>query len=450
MFLAHLSMKLAASRPSLEWTMATNPKDTACRSILFHALAIFIQDCKTLVENHVRPLIARAIASEHPDEQELGLRRRKALKEWLNTFLALAWASGKQSKAQTYCCLMTILHSDPAAQPSHLNKSKDSWTYEVMAKHFWKIATNEGGTAEAPITSNGSFMTALPLAIRYIRTLRGISAETDTFLILEFAAMMRRMHIDFVPWKKSTRGARAAQPTEWMILHKGGGSASRSIQLPQSTDEIAQEVAEKARDEEPGVEWDIPGQLYDMNNLWKKQVLPTDWDIKHASLETQRQKAEAEYVWRTYEFVQKHYDGTFWMHHLALICGILFSRVAPLIFFPRNAPLPQTTSVQQLTKAIRDVPWTKNTAGSHKGMTAPKPFVTMVTTALIGFWDTRTEFYKHLQNSKGAQGESWTSKHGKNGIEDCGYKMLTDIQEIKKSMLLTSSGWGLQKHIILV
>lgn len=415
MFLAHLSMKLAGSRPPLEWTKATDPKDAACRSILFHALAIFIQDCKTLVEAHVRPSIAHAIASEDADQEELGQRRRKALKEWLNTFLALAWSTGKQTKAQTYLYLITILHCDTTSVPNSLNKSNESWTYEIMAKHLFRIGTHEGGTAEAPVTSSGSFITALRLAIQYIHTLRGASPNTDAFIILEMGAMMRRMHIDFIPWKKNTRGSRAAQATEWMILHKGGGSSSRPMDLPQSNEEVAQESAEKAQDEEPGVEWEIPGQLYDMKNLWKKEVLPTDWDIKHASLETQRQKPEAEYVWRTYEFVESHYDGTYWMHHLALICGILFSRVAPLIFFPRNTVLPQTTGVQELTKAIREVPWIRNTAGSHKGMTAPKPFVTMVTTALIGFWDTRTEFNKHLQRSKGSQGESWTSKHGKNG-----------------------------------
>lgn len=412
-------MALAGSRPTLEWTTAEDPKDAACCSILFHALAIFIQDCKTLVESHVRPSISSDISSEKGDEKELGLRRRKALKEWMNTFLALAWSTGKQSKAETYLCLITILHRDPGTIPSQLQKSKDSWTYEIMAKHLFKIGTNEGNTVEAPVTSSGSFVTALRLAIGYIRKLRGTSPDADAYIVIELGAMMRRMHIDFVPWKKNTQGARAAQATEWMILHRGGGSSSRAIQLPQSTEDIAQEMAEQAKDEEPGVEWEIPGQLYDMKGLWNKEVLPTDWDIKHASLETQRQKSEAEYVWRTYEFVQSQYDAALWKHHLALICGILFSRVAPFIFFPRNTSLPQTASPEDLTRAIREVPWTKNTGGNHKGMTAARPFVTMVTTSLIGFWDTRTPFYKHLQANNMAQGEHWTSKHGKNDIYYC-------------------------------
>jgi hypothetical protein len=364
------------------------------------------------VENHVRTHITRGISSEDPDEKELALRRKKALKDWMKTFLALAWSSGKQSNAETYRYLMTILHTDPSTQPSHLNKAPESWAYEILARHFWKIATNNNGSVEAPVTSNGSFIIALPLAIQYIRAVQGKSPETDTFIVLEFATMMRRMHIDFVPWKKNTRGARAAQPNVWMILHKGGGHSLNPTKVIQTTEEVTQESAERARDNEPGVEWEIPDKLSEMKDLWNKEVLPTDWDIKHASLETQRLKPEAEYVWKTYEFVETHYDGTHWMHHLALICGILFSRVAPSIFFPRDAPLPQTTNVQQLTKAIRDVPWTRNTTGTHKGMTAPRPFVTMVTTALIGFWDTRTDFAKHLQGSKGSQGASWTSKHG--------------------------------------
>jgi hypothetical protein len=117
-------------------------------------------------------------------------------------------------------------------------------------------------------------------------------------------------------------------------------------------EEITQELAEKARDEDAGAEWDIPGQLYEMKELWMKRVLLTDWDIKHALLEMQRQQPEAEYVWRMYEFVEREYDGTYWKHHLALICGILVSRVAPMIFIPRNTELPQSSGGQELMKAM--------------------------------------------------------------------------------------------------
>jgi hypothetical protein len=393
--------------------MASNPTDTICRSIIFHALAVFIHDCKTLVENHVRAVIARGITSEVPEEKELALRRQKALKNWSKTFLALAWSSEQQSNAETYRYLMTILHTNPSSQPTQLNKAPDSWTYEIMAKHLLKIGMKESNASvEAPVTSSGSFIIALPLAIQYIRSVRGTSPDTDTFLVLEIARMMRRMHIDFVPWKKDTRGSRAAQPNVWMILHKGPGRSLNAIQAVQSPEEVTQELAEKARDEEPGVEWEIPEKLCEMKDLWKKEVLPSDWNLKHASLDSCRHQAEASYVWKTYEFVETNYDGTYWMHHLALICGILFSRVAPSIFFPRNCALPQTTDVQQLTKAIREITWTRKTSGSHKGMTAAKPFVTMVTTALIGFWDTRSDLFKHLQTSGGKLGESWTSKHG--------------------------------------
>jgi hypothetical protein len=92
----------------------------------------------------------------------------------MKTFLALAWSSGKQSKAETYRYLMTILHTDPLTLPSHLNKAPESWAYEILARHFWKITTN----------NNGSFIIALPLAIQYICSVQGKSPETDTFIVL--------------------------------------------------------------------------------------------------------------------------------------------------------------------------------------------------------------------------------------------------------------------------
>jgi type II secretory pathway component PulJ len=225
-------MKLTGCQVQSEWVNARNAKDAACQSIIFHALVIFIQDCKMLVENHVRSSIARGLNSEDGDEKGLVLRCQKALKEWLKTFLALGWSSGKQAKAQTYRYLITVLHEDASEQPGQLRKSTDCWSYEIMAKHLWRLGTNESGSVEALVLSNESFVTALPMAIQYICGLRGVSVETDIYLIVEIELMMCKMHINFVPWKKNTRGARVARAMKWMMLQSGGGSRLNGPQVP--------------------------------------------------------------------------------------------------------------------------------------------------------------------------------------------------------------------------
>ena len=55
--------------------------------------------------------------------------------------------------------------------------------------------------------------------------------------------------------------------------------------------------------------WTIPAHLSQMGSLWKKTVIPDDWDLKETSLSHARGKSAHEYVWKTYEYVQNVYDG---------------------------------------------------------------------------------------------------------------------------------------------
>ena len=88
-----------------------------------------------------------------------------------------------------------------------------------------------------------------------------------------------------------------------------------------------------------------------MDSLWNKNVLPMDWAICHASLKSIKTKKDADVVISTYQYVEDNFVGhTNWIHGMAIIWGILFSRVAPFIchskedidFSDRNNPVLYT------------------------------------------------------------------------------------------------------------
>jgi hypothetical protein len=229
-----MCMMLATKQAPLEWTQDPDAHTYAGKAIAFHLLIIFIQDCKDLVINHVQSSIKRGLQNDDPVIHSHALRRQKALKSWEKTMFALAWNSGNLRKGATYGELMTILNDDPDGPVTHLNHAQESWTYEMLAKHFFKIGSSDTPTASAPITIRGSFINALPVAFKHIRTHCRSPDQADTWIIRLLAGMMKSLHIHFIPWKKDTKGARAVQTQYWMIIKQATGEVAKKTPLPQT------------------------------------------------------------------------------------------------------------------------------------------------------------------------------------------------------------------------
>lgn len=409
-------MMVATKRAPLEWIKDADQHTRAAKTIAFQLFIIFIQDCKDLVTSHVQTSIKNGLKDPKQMTSDHAKRRQQTLKSWEKTVFALAWNTDNLPNGATYGQLMTILSDNPAVPLKQLDTSEQSWTYEVLARHIFTIGTATTPIVSAPILSNGAFLNALPVAIKYIRDQRTSGAEKlDEWIIRLFAVMMKNMHIHFVPWKKNTKGAKAVQATHWMMIkrastERGNALGSGSGSGPQEDDS---QVARNIADKNSSAPWCIPQHLHMMGSLWNKVVLPTDWDLKHACLGNLRQKSEAKYVCDTYDYTHQAYDGTNWVHHMALVWGILFSRVAPFVFFPKNSAIPRIENATAVTEGIRRLPWVAGTSKYHKGTTAPKPYVTMMTTAIIGFLDDNSPFSKHMNDNCYQQGAPWTNKHGK-------------------------------------
>lgn len=414
-FFSHMCMMLATKRTPLALITDPDAPTQAAKTIAFHLFITFIQDCKDLVINYIQGDIKQALqTNQDAPVYEHAKRRQRASKSWEKTLFALAWNTDDQPRGATYADLMTVLsdrHDEPLKQLVH---ARDSWSYEKLAGLLLQMGKSPNPTISAPVVSNGCFINALPVALKYIRSHFTGQDNADYWIIRLFSVVMKTMHIHFIPWKLEGQRTRAVQPTIWMILKKAPSETNQGPQdTPMTVEEATQEQAQVMADKDPSAPWSIPENLYQMRDFWKKINLPDDCDVQNASLGKLRNVPKATYVCKTYDYVHEKYTGENWIHHMALVWAILFSRVAPHLFFPKDTNIPQVTDSSVVTNAIRNMPWVSGTSASHKGTTAPKPLVTMFMTAIIGFLDERSPFAQYLNSHHNHQGKPWTDKHGR-------------------------------------
>ncbi|KAF8624925.1 hypothetical protein AX14_011693 [Amanita brunnescens Koide BX004] len=242
-------------------------------------------------------------------------------------------------------------------------------------------------------------------------TPEGITEEM--FAAEIFATMLKKMEIHFLPWHcdpsgRPGRNFSKVDPQWWMTIDHTKSASTIHIQQPVA--EASHAVALEVAAANAHVKWSIAGKLYQMQGLWKKTCRPDDWNIAHASLQAGDESSK--YVADTYEYVDSIFNGSKWQHHMALVWAILFSRVAPNISYRKLEKKPRDTSESTITKMIREMSWVPPESKHRKGITSPKPFVTMVSTMIIAVRDPNSPLYKEAEKRKGF-GNEWSQKHSK-------------------------------------
>jgi len=115
-----------------------------------------------------------------------------------------------------------------------------------------------------------------------------------------------------------------------------------------------------------------------------------------------------------YHYVLQHYDRANWSHHFALIIAICFMHVVSNICF-RNEDVISSSDSISVTEEIHQIEWIEWVlvqSTYHKGTVSPLPFLVMMLSALIGFWDSQSPLAKHLRSHQNFLGKHWTDKHG--------------------------------------
>jgi hypothetical protein len=170
-------------------------------------------------------------------------------------------------------------------------------------------------------------------------------------------------------------------------------------------------VASNAADHNPSAPWKLPKELYQMGKLWNKKVLPSDWKLELASLDASDKVAGGQYIQAVYEYVEKHYDGNIWWHHMTFVWAYLFSRVTPFVFVEKSGLINGRNSAE-LTAAVWKLRWVEGASKSHKGVTDPARYLMMVMTTLIALLDKKSPLSDYMSESDNSFGKPWTAKHG--------------------------------------
>lgn len=418
-FFAHLCIAIVLKRPIAPFITGRDEVTAKAKSIAHYCLTVFIQDCKELVSTAVSKELEEQLQST-PDLAPHISRRKKALAQWKKSDTPLAWHDHDKPDTATYNNLVLALAQDPDALNEGLLPSSDSWTYFLLAKHFMHVATFPARLS-APFSRKGFFINILPLALKELKHLVCTKeSDSDSNICATLAYMMNKMKIHYVPWHRppveNQRGSapRAVSHRHWMFLIRTTGKGEQVIPKPTGTMEKVKEIGRTAAMLDKSAPWSVPGQLEEMGPMWKKVVLPHEWQIKNASLGRVENLTDGKYVADTYRWVESTYNGELWKHHMGLVWAILYSAILPNIFCDKKLKdsIVNIKNELKLTQEIRRFPWIQTTCEMLKGITAREPYITMLSTMIIALLDNGSPLQEYLNDHKNAFGENWTSKHG--------------------------------------
>jgi hypothetical protein len=420
-------MAVVIARPVTAFITDDDKNRRSAKSVAYHALHIFVQDCKDFVFKAVMTEINHQKRDSSDTLVAFAETREAALKKWVKAPYPLAWDTKKSDHNSKGCSnLILALAETQEAIELGLPEADESWTYKTITEHL--MNTVKKSTAKAPFSKNGFFMSTLPLALTEIKRVAHLgdtNKPADNYLAAVLAIVMMHMKIDFIPWHHApTPGHPGPAPKvvthqRWMYINRSSSNRQPGDAAKDPTpQERAQAVAENTSVHHPSATWSIPKRLQDMGPLWKKAVLPVEWDISYASLDSLEDKRpKSNYIFEIYEWVRDKIDPKNWKHHMAIIWAILFTAILPNVRTPteEKSKISKFTTEEDITKAIRNLPWVKFTGKTHKGVSSREPYITMVSTLLISIMEPESPLRKRFEEGKGLGG-LWSDKHCKYAI----------------------------------
>lgn len=416
--MGHLAMDIAMIRPTQGITTHNEPIMVTSFSIALHALHLLINDWQTMITSLVKKECDAAERTGEPGKVQHAERRRKVLKEWLQSDQPFAWSPRGISEHVTYKQIIAILNDDHSSVPKALCESSTSLTYDMLARCLCSM-DRTGLNVSAPVPHGGAFIGALPLALDLFhikaRAIPEIIPTGVALAEMAFSTMLRRMKIELVPWHKEMttagRRMRAVSTKAWLLMSTTPSSSMVPFSPQEVQEQQLSQVVANIASHDPSAPWSVPTVLSDMGVLWRKMSLPREWSLENASSQSSAHTDDGAHIHETYKYVAEKYDGNLWWHHMALVWAILFSRVPPNLFPPKDYPYESLSSAADITQQIRNVPWVA-TGKSRGGVSEWKPFIPLLSTSIIALLDADSPLRVYMCAHKDAMGSSWTNKHG--------------------------------------
>jgi len=368
------------------------------------AIEVYVNDIKTLVTSGVDKWIKDSKDDDDIFPQTLN-RVKKGLTLWKQKSHPFDYAH--------YLLLCEIVKPDGVTLPP-------SSTPQLTLRTFLGSLIDLGlrqAKGGPPFVKGGSFQHILPVAVNKIK-IHAISlgVEPVPYMaeILERVWILFRIHN--IPWTAPSDPHRRGRHSGLVVYnawsHFGGQRAPEQLlrgpkphQQHAAALEQSLKLALRNDADAPWSTGDIT--IQDIHTILHRHMLPEDFVIPVMGLDER-----SGYIGETYRYVRDNFALPDPLHQLALIIGIIFSKLTPNVFMEKPA---QSVAFHQLSteESTREY---LNTFGwetrPKKGLTQKNIFVSMTATYIIALYDADSPLRKYFATHQNL-GRFWNDKHSK-------------------------------------
>ena len=235
---------------------------------------------------------------------------------------------------------------------------------------------------------------------------------------------MDHLRINFSPWSRNDSTSNSAALKGditievWKVI--GGRNTQKPIPVKLlGNEEILAQVADTTRRRaianDIRADWDIANTpLAELHTRLNQVVFPKEWSTENASL-----PSELRIIWDTYLWVQANFRWDNPVHKLALVTSMLFLYALPHVAYAPEPPIPfpnLTSDMSDLKKQLLitqwvvKMPWVEG-RNQGKGLHQPDPFLIMVVSAFIAYFEKESPLRKALDGGENVS--DWMKKHSK-------------------------------------
>jgi hypothetical protein len=372
--------------------------------IVHLAIEFYVQDIKTLVINGVNTWIK--------ESKEKDTVTKDTIKDVTQ---ALArWQLEKHPfEHDQYLLLCHLIRPGTVSLPP---SSSPQLTLRTFLDSLIKRGL-QGTKTGAPFLKGGSFQHVLPVALHKLQKY----AITQSFEplplmaeVLESVWLLFKLH--HIPWtappNPEQRRGRPATLVVYTAWSQFGGPRDPK-QHPNALRPLQQRAAVLEQNMQLALSRDADGPwntdditIQDIHKILHRHVLPEDWVLPEA-----KSNEKGAYVAETYRYVKDNFALPEPLYQLALIMGLVFSKLTPNVFTAKPGDIPPTAlSTHRSTHAfLNTLEWETR---SKKGLSQQNIFVSMVATYIIAIYDPHSPLRKYFDKHQ-QMGDSWTMKHGK-------------------------------------
>ena len=369
--------------------------------IAYLAIEFYVADIKSLVATGVKQWIKDANNNDSSNRQT---------KKRIKASLAL-WESKKHPFDYAhYMILCDIVDPSSASLPPSSRPQLTLRTFLADLIQHGLRGTKTG----PPFVNGGSFQHVLPVALKKLEahaTLHEIEPLPYMSDVLERVWLLFRLHN--IPWTPISQPGRATRQSRTIVYnawsHFGGQrDPQQDARIIQPHQQRAAAVQRNLKEmllsdaDGPWTSGDIT--IQNIHTILHRHILPEDFVIPDMSL-----SQDATYIMDTYRYVRDNFALPNPLHQLALIIGIMFSKLAPNVFTkkPKGVDYEVLATPESTRTYLQTLGWeTRN----KKGLTQQNIFVSMVTTYIIAIYDEDSPLRKY-HAEHGTFGDHWSAKH---------------------------------------